>query len=529
MRPPATSADGFQFEFDARPMVIFGIPEAADSAIVAALDARPRTRSSTFVPCTRPAGALSMADGYARVSGRPGVCLLASAQVSPNGATALLVDREGESSALVVVVDRDERSLAIDGQPYPWSGRGFEVERIGERLRGVQAPVQPAASDSACDAQLEAALAGSRPLLVLGAGARQALDDPRDPVASTARAQKLIEVVERHALPVVTSVRAKGIFPETHSMSLGCHGVSNEWFTRYARRGLTSLVAVGLRPGRGATAVREFGLNLGAPLVYSETGPGEIEPAQSGATRVFADPGTFLDEFLRCASRVLPARHADERRRALPDSVKRSERWSGGLERTSLCTPLKPQRVMSELQAILTHHAGCKAGVNLFCEVGNALGWLSEHLTLEPPHRFWCSARAGSAGWACGAVIGSKLADPERPALAVLGQHALFAHGEELSEAVRHRAGALWLVLNEDSRSLAPTSLPDAVARRALELGAHVHEVRLPGELVRRFDDALTAGAAHSHPQVLIVHVDGNEVPALPQSWRRFVEVGCAS
>ena len=531
MLPPSTNADRSQFDFDARPMVIFGIPEAADSAIVAALDARPRSASSTFVPCTRPAGALSMADGYARVSGRPGVCLLASAHAPADAATALLVDREGESSALLVVVDRDERSLAIDGQPYPWSGRGFEVDRIGERLRGVQVPAEACdhAGGWACDAELEAALAGSRPLLVLGAGARRALDDPRDPVASAARARRLREVVERHALPVVTSVRAKGIFPESHVMSLGCHGVSNEWFTRYARRGLTSLVVVGLRPGRGATAGREFGLNPGAPLIYSEPGPAELEAATSGATRVFAEPATFLDEFVRCASRVEPTRHAEERQRALPDSIKRNECWSGGLERASLCTPLKPQRVMSELQAVLTHHAGCKGGVNLFCEVGNALGWLSEHLTLEPPHRFWCSARAGSAGWACGAVIGSKLADPERPALAVLGQHALFAHGEELSEAVRHRAGALWLVLNEDARGLAPGTAPDAVARRARELGAHVHEVRLPGELVRKFDDALMAAATHSHPQVLIVHVDGNEVPALPQSWRRFVEVGCAS
>jgi len=440
------------------------------------------------------------------------------------------VDREGESSTLLVVVDRDERSLAIDGQPYPWSGRGFEVDRIGERLRGVQVQAQQSSDDgSGCEAELEAALAGSRPLLVLGAGARHALDDPRDPIASAARLRRLLEVVERHALPVVTSVRAKGIFPESHPMSLGCHGVSNEWFTRYARRGLTSLVVVGLKSGRGATAGREFGLNPAAPLVYSETGPAELETPVSGSTRVFAEPATFLDEFVRCASRVRPARHADERQRAIPDSVKKSERWSGGLERTSLSTPLKPQRVMSELQAILTHHAGCKGGVNLFCEVGNALGWLSEHLTLEPPHRFWCSARAGSAGWACGAVIGSKLADPERPALAVLGQHALFAHGEELSEAVRHRAGALWLVLNEDSHGLGRTTAPDATALWALELGAHVHEVRLPGELVRKFDDALIAGAAHSHPQVLIVHVDGNEVPALPQSWRRFVETGCAS
>lgn len=499
--------------------MIFGIPGAANSgsAVVAALGAPVRSESSTFVTCKHPAAALSMADGYARVSGRPGVCVLADASVAPNAATALLVEREGESSALLVVVQGEERPIAIDGRLYPWPGWGLTgVDGIRERVRDTQA-----AELRAYDRELEAMLVSARPLLVLGAGARQALDDPRDPELSTARMRRLIDVVERHALPVVTSPRAKGIFPESHAMSLGCHGVNNEWFTRYVRRGLSSLVVVGARPARGAARGREFGLEPGAPVIHAAAGPAEPEDGLGDTTRLLVDPAAFLDEFVRCAARVRPSRHAEERQRALPDSVKRSERWSGRVERTSLNTPLKPQRVMSELQAILTHHAGCKAGVNLFCEVGNALGWISEHLTLEAPHRFWCSARAGSAGWACGAVIGSKLADPERPALAVLGQHALFAHAEELSEAVKHRVGALWLVLNEETRESTGGGSRDDVSRFALELGAQVHDVRLPGALVRRFDDALQAAAEHSRPQVLVVHVDGDEVPAVPHSWRR--------
>jgi len=508
-------------------MVIFGIPGAANSSspIVAALGAPMPAPDSTFVTCARPAGALSMADGYARVSGRPGVCVLADASVAPNAATALLVEREGESSALVVVVHGEERPVAIDGQLYPWPGFGFSgVEGIRERVQEAQT-----AGLGGCEHALEVALGGPRPLLLLGAGARQALDDPRDPAQSQARMQRLIEVVERHALPVVTSPRAKGIFPESHAMSLGCHGVNNEWFTRYMRRGLTSLMVVGARPGRGVARGREFGLEPGAPVIHAAAGPAEPDDGFGDTTRVLADPAVFLDEFVRCASKLRPTRHADERQRALPDSVKRNERWSGRLERASLNTPLKPQRVMSELQAILSHHAVCKGGVNLFCEVGNALGWISEHLTLEAPHRFWCSARAGSAGWACGAVIGSKLADAQRPALAVLGQHALFAHAEELSEAVRHRVGAIWLVLNEVNREPTLGSSREDVSRLALELGAHVHEVRLPGALVRRFDDALNAAATHSLPQVLVVDVDGDEAPAVPHSSRRSPAVPCLS
>lgn len=501
--------------------MIFGIPGAANSSstVVAALGPPDRAQSPTFIACAHAAAALSMADGYARVSGRPGVCVLADASVGPDAATALLVEREGESSALLVVVQGEERPVAIDGRLYPWPGWGLTgVDGIRECVRDAQSEEL-----RADDRQLEAVLGSARPLLVLGAGARQALDDPRDPALSAARMRRLSEVVERHALPVVTSPRAKGIFPESHVMSLGCHGVNNEWFTRYVRRGVSSLVVVGARPARGAARSREFGLQPGAPVIHAAAGP--VEPdAASGDTgdtnRVPADPAVFLDEFVRCAARLRPSRHVEERRRALPRSIKRVERWSGRLERTSLNTPLKPQRVMSELQAILSHHAGCKGGVNLFCEVGNALGWISEHLTLEAPHRFWCSARAGSAGWACGAVIGSKLADPRRPALAVLGQHALFAHAEELSEAVKHRVGALWLVLNEEPRE-ASAAARDEVSQLAVQLGAQVHDVRLPGALVRRFDDALIAAERHSRPQVLVAHVDGDEVPAVPHSWRR--------
>src|SRR5690606_12535175 len=139
MLPPSTIASGCQF--GSRPLVIFGIPGAANSnsPIVVALGAPVRSQSSTFVTCARPAAALNMADGYARVSGRPGGCVLADASVAQNAARALLVEREGESSALLVVVQGQERSLAIDGQLYPWPGWGLTgVEGLRERVRDAE-------------------------------------------------------------------------------------------------------------------------------------------------------------------------------------------------------------------------------------------------------------------------------------------------------------------------------------------------------------------------------------------------------
>lgn len=434
-----------------------------------------------------------MADAYARVSGNVGVCL-ASCQFDP-------VMPGGTSHA------------AGDG-PCLWS---FGTRSPPESGAPRDSPEVEANRDSSrWRPYFDMLLSSSRPLLVLGTGARRAFADPSAVDAVERRLGRLIEVLERHALPVATSPRAKGIFPESHPMSLGCLGVvGNRWSQHYLSSGLRALVVLGSRWGAlGHTASDGPQLPRGH-LIRVDASASDARGMEPGVTSVCADAAEFIDAFIEHAVSAAPGPAIRRRRQALLQSTTRGARWGDGAARASLAMPLKPQRVMSELQAVLNHHDACRWGVNLFCELGAGLGWAWEHLVLDPPHRFWCSTRPKANGWATSAVIGGKLADPERPAIALLGADALLVHGREISAAVRQRVGAVWLILCESSRIPEPVpAIGEQVEAFAETLGARVHHLDRPGAVARGLGEALATATANAEPQVLLVRVDADEAPA---------------
>lgn len=436
-------------------------------------------------------GALFMADGYAKVSGDVGVCMASCPWDVPGaiGGTSL---------------------AAADG-PGLWSFG--EQDRNGQTTAAERAGVDAANARESWWSHFEALFTSARPLLVLGTGARRALGDPRRPSEAQLRLRQLVDAVARHALPVVTSPSAKGIFPESHCMSLGCHGVAgNRWSQHYMGAGLSTMMLVGSHgPGRVITECR---WRPGARAIHVDAMASTSEIRGLEITELRADVVRFLDALIGAAQKIVPGAAASRRREALLQRSMRGARWGDERARASLAIPLKPQRVMSELQAVLNHADRCKSGVNLFCELGAGLGWAWEHLVVDPPHRFWCSTRTKTRGWATSAVIGGKLANPERPAIAVLGADAMLVHGTEISAAVRQGVGAVWLILCEARRhSGTAPGVADQVAAFAETLGARVHHVERPGALVRGLGEALAA-ATCSEPRVLVAYVDADEAPA---------------
>jgi acetolactate synthase-1/2/3 large subunit len=350
-------------------------------------------------------------------------------------------------------------------------------------------------------------------------------------------------MIERHALPVVTSPRAKGILPEACSMSLGGYGIAqNEWSRRYIHRGIDALTVVGSGLGQWTTGGWDRRLAPRGPLVHVDVRADVPGRNYAATSPVCADAAQYLDALIEYGLRTTPHRSAEPRRSSLIERVRQGSRWQDDTKRASLETPLKPQRVMSELQAVLSHHPECQAGVNLFCDVGNALGWAWQHLVLGLPHRFWCNTSMGALGWASGAVIGGKLARPSMPAIALLSEAALLMNGVEISAAVEQRVGAVWLVLSErgmpsiepmpESSTAAPCgwqspcSLGSAnLLEFARSLGAPAVQVSEPGALVRSLGEALEAAAKVGLPQVLVIHVDPGEQPGFPhlltRDWSR--------
>ena len=544
--------------------VAFGTPQLQGSVLLGALNAATFSDEyPRFFIAHDARAACFMADGYARVSGSVGVCAT-GAPCASQAAAGLMFAKQDGVPLVLLTAGCSERSgqagASREGDPScldslelltKVSSHIARIERpqallpfltraaatLGGPRAGVvvlslssdmaSKPISPESPPAFERPHIRAEpsdwhdcaqrlLKASRPLLFLGTGARRALEDPRDQRTSSSRLRRLITALERHAVPVVTSPRAKGIFPETHPLSLGCYGMAgNEWSRRYVNRGLDALTVVGSRLGQWTTGGWDRRLAPSGPFVHVDVDPQVPGLTYANTLGLTADAGAFLDHLIEQALHSEPCPSAAERRSRLETRVRSGPRWLGDAERASLAIPLKPQRLMSELQAVLNHHVACKAGVNLFCEKGNGLGWVWHHLVLEPPHRLWSTIRGGTSGWASCAVIGGKLAQPERPAIAILGEPALLVGGDEISSAAEQRVGAVWLVLAMASRQTGWTRNAADLCSWARSFGARAREVSLPGQLVRELGVALEA-ARDGQPQVLVSNIDPLERPDFP-------------
>jgi acetolactate synthase-1/2/3 large subunit len=257
--------------------------------------------------------------------------------------------------------------------------------------------------------------------------------------------------------------------------------------------------------------------------------PGRAYPQSSG---IVADASDYLDGLIAYAEACPPGPHVEARRSYLQARLRERPRWLQEGLRSSAARPLKPQRLMSELQHVLDHDPQCAAGVNLFCDVGNVLGWAWHHLVIGWPNSLFCNTTMGAMGWASGAVIGAKLGEPEKPALALVGDGALLMNGVEISSAAQAKVGAIWIVLYDNSMSMVAQGMgvthadlehrdwraeydlgsPD-LAAFARSLGADAVDICGPGQLQHELGLALARSERRSVPQVLVAHIDHEEKP----------------
>src|SRR5690606_305297 len=139
---------------------------------------------------------------------------------------------------------------------------------------------------------------------------------------------------------------------------------------------------VGSRLGEWTTGGWDRRLLPRGPLIHVDVDAEVPGRSYAKAMGVRADAACFLDALIDYAASTEPQPSASERSLWLKEHVRQGSRWSGDLERASLGTPLKPQRIMNELQAVLDHHELCRGGVNLFCEIGDVLAWACHHLVM---------------------------------------------------------------------------------------------------------------------------------------------------
>lgn len=185
----------------------------------------------------------------------------------------------------------------------------------------------------------------------------------------------------------------------------------------------------------------------------------------------------------------------------------------------STSLPLKPQRVMRELREALPAE-----GV-VFTDIGNSVTWVERSFAAREGGTVVSMTGLAAMGSGVAAVVGGKLAAPDRPVVCVCGDGDFQMTGMEVITAVAYGAPAIWIILDNarlgmihDLQSLlyqgrveaSTLRNPDFVAL-ARAMGAEAHRIERPGELVEVVRAALGSGK----PTVVDVPIDPNELPPL--------------
>lgn len=556
---------------------LFGVPGAAVMHVLNEL--KQQRAAFRYVICRQETGAAYIADGYARISGGMGVVLVTS---GPGATNALTGTMNAQAAGVPLLTITGEVPEAFYGKGYLQEGidASLNVDAVfgnasgysavvthpanfqtllTQALRDVQGLPHRAAHLSLPDDVAALPIAGlrmpartcsyratprcadargvsqawerltrvERPLILLGSGAREAL-----------RGERLVAfaaLVDKLAIPVMTTPDAKAVFPESHAMSLRNFGASFcEWTKLYmvprlldpALRGdYDALLVLGTSLGGFATNKWDPILQPRRSLVQVDLDPtviGRTMPLDFG---VVAEIGSVIDQLIELAAVTAPDDGVAARREFIERIKREQSPWIDFAGRDSLDAPVKPQALMKCLNDMLP------AGAQVFVDSGNCVGWALHYLALDPPSAIHSALAMGPMGFAVGAVIGARLAAPDAVCLGVCGDGAFLMHGTEVSTAAAYGVGAIWLVLNDNDLGMVSQGMnqffPDAsgiwknyyslgrpdLALFAQAMGADAYNVHSPRDMSQALGAAITASRLTHRPQVIVAHIDTMQIP----------------
>jgi acetolactate synthase-1/2/3 large subunit len=520
--------------------VVFGIP---GGAILPVYDALARGTTLRHVLARHEQGAGHMAQGYARVDGRPGVVFATSGPGATNLVTPI-ADAAMDSTPLVCVTGQ-VRTTLIGTQAFQEcdivrvvsplvksavqvrdparvapaiaaayrlaaSGRpGPVLVDVPRDVQEQEAPLELAPADAAkwrpepdargVAAAARALAAAARPVLYVGGGAV---------VAGVSDA--LVALAEALGAPIVTTLMGKGAFPESHALFAGHPGMHGAKGANLTLNGADVIVALGARFDDRVTG-RLDAFAPAAAVVHLDVDPREPSKIRRADHALVGDLGDTLPALLG-AVRPLAAPARARRWRAQVAAWQEAHPYRTGDDRDGA---LAPDRVLERLQARL---AGRDAVVTT--GVGQHQMWAMQRLRCERPRRFVTSGGLATMGFGLPAAIGAQVARPDLPVVCVDGDGSFQMTSQELATAVQERLPLTVLVLDNGTLGMVDQwqdrffgarrshvdlrGAPVDYVALARAYGADAHAVETPAELEAAFDVALAA----TGPTLIAARVD---------------------
>jgi acetolactate synthase-1/2/3 large subunit len=417
--------------------------------------------------------AAHMADGYGRVSRRAGVCFATSGPGATNIVTGLAT-ANADSSPMVAITgqvptamigrdafqESDIIGIANPVVKYSFQPikavdipevvkKGFyiaETGRPGAVLIDIPKDVQTNEADIpfpdevkirgyhpwtdpdvvAIEKAIKLLLSSTKPVILAGGGV----------IISSAFAE-LQSIAELLMIPVVSTFKGKGAFPETHPLSLGPIGMHGHAEANKIMSEADCVLAIGTRfSDRSVGRFDEFEKNL--KIIHLDVDPAEIGKNQTTSVAVVGDVKASLRIFLRLLIQKVTKPSEDNVWIKHVKEVK--EYWRENLKLHP--GELTAARILRKLREVMPHQS------IVTTEVGQHQMWASLFYDVISPGTFFSSTGLGTMGWGFPAAIGAKAARPDLPVVDIAGDGSFNMTENSLATSVLDNLPVIVFLVN---------------------------------------------------------------------------------
>lgn len=509
-------------------------------------------------------GAAFMAEGYARVSGRLGVCCATTGPGATNALTGVACAQR-DSIPVMLITAQVAMSVFGKGAAQESSVQGLDiVDMYRAATKSSLLLLSPQRMEETAHFLMRRAMTGRRGPVHLSLPAdlvKQSVNPPaehegfyrvqersfdRESVKAASellvRAHRpallagygvhlsrayteLRQLAEQLAIPVATTPKAKGAFPEDHALSLGVLGFAGSpqadaWCLDDAT---DVLVVVGSSLGELATHCWNPRFAPRDALIHVDIDPTEIGKNYPVDVGVVGDAKTVLAELGYQIGRDrqwIDSPGRAERAEEIAQLKREHNRFVEPEGFTDDSSPMGPQRLVREIERAMPPQG------LLFVDIGNVMAWALHYYQVRQPGTFHINLGLASMGHAMPASIGAKVAAPHRPVVSLVGDAAFAMNGMEIHTAVEHQIPVVCVVMNNGGHGMVchgerlqfkgkfqtgKFHRPLEIAAIAQGLGARSLQVDAPGDFAEAFRQALSAG----EPVVLDVQTDPEAMPPM--------------
>ncbi|HEY4142527.1 MAG TPA: thiamine pyrophosphate-binding protein [Pseudolabrys sp.] len=429
------------------------------------------------IHCHGEKSAAYMADGYARASGKPGICMaqvigalnlaagLRDAFLAHSPVIAMTGGRDPKTKFRKVYQEIDDVPafepvtkmnatiddvarfpdmirqafrVATSGAPGPvhLQFRGnegqvdaeeAEMDGIVERQFAQVPPFRPEPEAAHVKAALDILQKAERPIIVAGGGVR-----------ASGAARELVALAEALQIPVATSLNAKDVIPGTNPLSVGVVGSYSRESANLAVNRADLVCFIGTETG-GMTTHFWAVPKIGTPAIQIDIEPESLGRNYPLQASVLGDAKAVLVRMLGQIDKT----SATKRQAWVKEIATLRSDWATKYKSLleSDTVPINPARICHELTKNVPDDA------IVIVDTGHAGMWMGGLYDLRVPTQSYIRS-AGHLGWAFCAGIGAKAACPDRPVIAFTGDAGFWYHIGEIETAVRWKLNSITVVNN---------------------------------------------------------------------------------